>query len=279
MHFGSCLFSVTLAVGCGLLASSSAAFAQETGAIQVAVVELPEAPQAQVSSAEMGNREMSDEQLKQQGKQRTDVFFSAYNVSYHSDAATLSAGQKLRFAFLGSTDPMAFGTAFAVAGYHEAANDDSGFGWGAEGYGKRAGAAFLDNFDSKMLGRGFFPVVLHQDPRYFRLGYGSYRHRILHAASSSILCRHDNSGKWEPNYSKVLGNIGSAAISDLYYPSDRSGIGFAFGEGFIDTAENGATAIFREFWPDISRKFFHRDPTHGLDAQIRAANKARRDAE
>jgi hypothetical protein len=105
------------------------------------------------------------------------------------------------------------------------------------------------------------------------LGHGSNRHRILHAAGSSILCRHDHSGRWEPNYSNVFGNIGSAAISDLYYPSDRSGAGFAFGEGFFDTAKNSATAVFREYWPDISRKFFHRDPTHGLDAEARAADK------
>ena len=248
--------------------------------MQMAAVELPEAPQAQQAappiSAEKSQRAISEELGKQQEKQRANVFFPAYYVSYRSDTATLSAGEKLRFAFLSSTDPLDFGLAFAKAGYHEAADDDPGFGWGAEGLGKRAGAAFLDDFDSKMLGKGFFPVILHQDPRYFRLGYGSNRHRILHAAGSSILCKHDHSGKWEPNYSNVLGNIGSAAISDLYYPEDRSGVGFAFEEGFIDTAQNSATAIFREFWPDISRKLFHRDPTHGLDAEARAADREAR---
>ena len=45
------------------------------------------------------------------------------------------------------------------------------------------------------------------------------------------------------------------------------------------TAEGGVGSIFDEFWPDVSRKLFHRDPTRGLDAQARAADKARKDAE
>ena len=43
------------------------------------------------------------------------------------------------------------------------------------------------------------------------------------------------------------------------------------------TAEGGAGSIFQEFWPDISRKLFHKDPTHGLDAQAGTADKAAKD--
>ena len=35
----------------------------------------------------------------------------------------------------------------------------------------------------------------------------------------------------------------------------------------IVTAEGAIGSLFQEFWPDISRKLLHRDPTHGLDAQ------------
>jgi hypothetical protein len=33
------------------------------------------------------------------------------------------------------------------------------------------------------------------------------------------------------------------------------------------TAEGTIGGVFDEFWPDISRKVLHRDPSHGLDAQ------------
>lgn len=161
-----------------------------------------------------------------------------------------------------------------VAGYGEAADSDSGFPWGAKGYGERAGAKYLDAFDGTMIGNGFLPALLHQDPRYFRLGHGSTTHRLLYAISTSVICKHDKTGKWEPNYSNVGGNIISGALSNFYYPGNDSGIGLTIGNGLIVTGEGTIGGVFQEFWPDISRKFFHKDPTRGLDAQRRAADQA-----
>ena len=166
-----------------------------------------------------------------------------------------------------------------VAAYHEALDEDTGYGWGWEGFGKRSGAAYLDAFDGTMIGNGILPAILHQDPRYFRLGHGTTTHRILYALATNVVCKHDNTGKWEPNYSNVAGNIISGAISNLYYPASDSGWGQTISNGMIVTAEGGFGSLFQEFWPDISRKILHKDPKHGLDAQVRAqdaANKAAR---
>jgi hypothetical protein len=72
--------------------------------------------------------------------------------------------------------------------------------------------------------------------------------------------------------------LASGGISNLYYPSSDSGVGQTFSNGFLVTAEGGFGSIFQEFWPDISRKFLHKDPTHGLDAQVRAADLAAKQA-
>jgi len=235
-------------------------------------------PAAQQPDAQKTQREKADEQIKEQEKQRTVGILPAFNVSYRSDAVSMTAGQKMKLAFRSSTDPVAFAAAFVVAGYREALDDDPGFGWGAEGYGKRSGAAYLDAFDGGIIGNGILPSILHQDPRYFRLGHGTTTHRLLYALATNVICKHDNTHKWEPNYSNVGGNIIAGAISNLYYPSSESGIGETFSNGFIVTAEGGFGSVFQEFWPDISRKFLHRDPTHGLDAQAHAADKANQQA-
>ena len=235
-------------------------------------------PAAQQPDAQKTQREKADEQIKEQEKQRTVGILPAFNVSYRSDAVSMTAGQKMKLAFRSSTDPVAFAAAFVVAGYREALDDDPGFGWGAEGYGKRSGAAYLDAFDGGIIGNGILPSILHQDPRYFRLGHGTTTHRLLYALATNVICKHDNTHKWEPNYSNVGGNIIAGAISNLYYPSSESGIGETFSNGFIVTAEGGIGSVFQEFWPDISRKFLHRDPTHGLDAQGHAADKANQQA-
>jgi hypothetical protein len=233
---------------------------------------------AQQPGAEKSQHEKAAEQIKEQEKQRVVGILPQFNISYRSDAASMTAAQKMRLAFRSSVDPVAFATAFVAAGYHEAMDDDPGFGWGIKGYGKRSGAAYLDSFDGDIIGNGILPSLLHQDPRYFRLGHGTFTHRLLYSLATNVICKHDNTGRWEPNYSNVSGNIISGAISNLYYPSTNSGVSQTFTNGFMVTAEGGIGSIFDEFWPDVSRKFLHRDPTHGLDAQARAADKAKKEA-
>lgn len=235
------------------------------------------APSAQ-QPREKSQHDSAQEQIKEQEKQRVLGILPSFNVSYRGDAVSLTAGQKMSLAFRSAIDPVTFAVAFVVAGYHEASDSDVGFPWGPKGYAERAGAAYLDAFDGTMIGNGILPSILHQDPRYFRLGHGTIRHRLLYAAASSFICKHDKTGKWEPNYSNVLGNIASGGLSNLYYPSEDSGVGLAISNGFIVTAEGGFGSIFQEFWPDIARKFLHKDPTHGLDAEARAADKAKKQA-
>ena len=232
-------------------------------------------PPAPETDAEKQKREEAAEQIKQQEKQRVLGVLPNFNISYINDAVSLTATQKLSLAFRSAIDPATFGLAFVVAGYHEALDEDTGFRWGPEGYLRRTGAAYLDTFDGNMIGNGIFPALLHQDPRYFRLGHGTIRHRILYAIASNFVCKHDKTGKWEPNYSNILGNITAGALSNLYYPSNQSGIGQTIGTGTLVTVEGGFGLLFDEFWPDLSRKFLHRDPTHGLDAQARAKDQAR----
>lgn len=264
--------SLMLAVSCAF------AFAQKNVEAH-ADLDLPDAPSSSVtqskSTSEKTERDRAQEQIRTEEHQRILGVIPAFNISYVDDAVSLTAKQKMALAFRSAVDPVTFAGAFLVAGYEEASDADSDFGWGASGYGKRAGAAYLDSFDGTMIGNGILPALLHQDPRYFRLGHGTPRHRLLYAMAMTAVCKHDHTGKWEPNYSNIGGNIISGGISNLYYPSNDSGVGQTISNGMIVTAEGMIGNIFQEFWPDISRKLFHKDPTRGLDAETRAADVAK----
>jgi hypothetical protein len=223
-------------------------------------------------------QQKADEQIKAQEHQRVLGIIPSFNTSYVSDAVSLTAKQKVSLAFRSTIDPYTFAIAFIVAGLGEAQGSDNRFGWGPAGYFKRSGAAYLDAFDGTMIGNAFLPIVLHQDPRYFRLGHGKVSHRFFYAVATSFICKHDNTGKWEPNYSNVGGNILSGAISNLYYPDSKNGIAQTFEAGITVTLEGTFGATLQEFWPDISRKVFHKDPTNGLDAQARAADESKKKA-
>jgi hypothetical protein len=239
-----------------------------------------DSPSAAPASSETRktDHEKAEEQVKKQEHQRVMGIIPAFNTSYDANAASLTPKEKLNLAFHSAIDPYTFGIAFIVAGIGEAKDDDVGEGWGPVGYLRRSGAAYLDSFDGTMIGNAFLPILLHQDPRYFRLGHGTAKHRLLYAIATSYICKHDKTGKWEPNYSNVGGNIISGAISNLYYPSQGSGWGQTLSNGFVVTTEGTFGGVLQEFWPDISRKFFHKDPTNGHDAEMRAADAAAKQA-
>jgi hypothetical protein len=226
------------------------------------------APQTDDAKA---RHEKAEEQLKEEEKQRVAGIVPSFNISYRADAVSLSPAQKFRLEFRSIRDPYTFAISGIVAGLAEAKDSTPSFGWGPKGYFERAGAAYLDNVIGNTFGNAVLPSLLHQDPRYFRLGHGTVQHRFLYAVATSFICKHDNTGKWEPNYSNVLGNLIGGEISNFYYPGGSfTKVGTTLGNGLTVTAEGTFGATLQEFWPDISRKLFHKDPTHGLDAQARA---------
>jgi hypothetical protein len=224
----------------------------------------------QPSAAAQTKHEKAEQEIKEQEHQRMMGIIPAFNITYRPDAVSLTPAEKIRLAYHSAIDPYTMGIASIVAGLGEVKDDNPGFGWGFKGYAKRSGAAYLDAVDGTMIGNAFLPILLHQDPRYFRLGHGTFRHRFLYAAATSFICKHDNTGRWEPNYSNIGGNILSGAISNYYYPETKSDFTHTITDGLTVTFEGTFGATLEEFWPDISRKFFHKDPTRGLDAQAAA---------
>jgi hypothetical protein len=213
------------------------------------------AVQQAASQPPLSPQEKAALQLKQQEQQRIAGVVPNFNVSYNKDAVPLTRNQKLHLAWRTATDPVAFGIAGFDAGFSQAENDFPGYGQGAQGYAKRFGASYADNFDGTLLGNAIFPILLKQDPRYFRRGEGSFPSRLFYALSTTVWCKNDN-GKWGPNYSNMLGNLSAGGISNLYYPASDRGAGLTFERGFTVTAYGAFGGVFNEFWPDIARKIF-----------------------
>jgi hypothetical protein len=253
-------------------ASSSTAPASQSGDAQGSSSSNAQGAPQQPNTPET-QRQKAEEQIREQEHQRIAGIVPSFNVTYRADAVSLTAAEKFKLQFRSSIDPYTFAIAAITAGLGEAEDSNTGFGWGPGGYGERWAAAYGDNVIGNTLGNALLPSILHQDPRYFRLGHGSIGHRMLYSAATSFICKHDNTGKWEPNYSNVLGNMIAGEISTLYYPNSKSDGIQAVETGLTVTFEGTFGAELQEFWPDISRRFFHKDPTHGLDAQLAAADK------
>lgn len=200
--------------------------------------------------------ETTADMLKKEEHQRILGVVPNFNTVDNSESvAKLSPKQKFHLAYKSSVDPFVFVAGAFVAGLSQAQNSNPGFGQGAQGYFKRFGASYLDTADGTLWGNAILPVLFKEDPRYFRLGHGSFKRRFLYAASTTVWCRRDN-GTWGPSYANVLGNFISGGISNAYYPAADRGVEQTLDGAITVTAEGAIGAEFIEFWPDISRHLF-----------------------
>jgi protocatechuate 3,4-dioxygenase beta subunit len=191
--------------------------------------------------------ELAEDQMHFEEQQRVLGVYPNFYVSYIKDPPPLSSGQKFRLALRTSADPVTIAIPVFIAGIEQAQNSFRGYGQGAHGFAKRFGAATADSLVSTMITDAILPSVLHQDPRYFYKGTGSVHFRAFYAIASVFICKSDH-GHWEPNYSNLLGNLASAGISNIYYPStDRTGTRLTINNWLLGTASGAVSSLFQEF--------------------------------
>jgi hypothetical protein len=239
-------FQITF-MSAGLAAQTLVGTLHPGEAYVVPLVMLAVASQTVEVQVIVSQAELAQEEIKEQEKQRVLGFIPNFYVSYVPDAAPLPPRLKFGLAWKSASDPITIVGVGVLAGINQAANRWSAYGQGAQGYAKRYGAAYADVFTATFLGGAVLPSVLKQDPRYFYKGTGSKRSRVLYAVANAVICRGDD-GKWQPNYSEVLGSFAAAGIANLYYPAkDRRGAGLVVSTAMIRLGEVSLAAVLQEF--------------------------------
>jgi hypothetical protein len=201
----------------------------------------------EVNVSSLTQTEVATEQVHAEEEQRVLGVIPNYFVSYANHPAPLRAKQKFGLGWHVILDPTNFLFAGAAAGIEQASNTFPGYGGGPQGYGKRYGAALVDSTSSTLLRGSVYPSLFHQDPRYFYKGSGTVWQRARYALATAVICKGDN-GRWQPNYSGILGDLSAGALSNLYYPaSSRNGAALTFENGLLSTAGIGVGHLMQEF--------------------------------
>jgi len=136
----------------------------------------------------------------------------------------------------------------------QAVAGDNGFGTGFEGFARAYGASLADGTSSRFFRQFFFPVVLKEDPRFFRHGRGNFGSRLGYSLSRVFVTRTDSS-RTRFGWSELLAAAASSSLSNAYYPESQRGKSATlinFGLSYL--SEAGANVV-KEFSPDISREF------------------------
>lgn len=205
------------------------------------------------------------EQIKTEEKQRVLGIVPNFYVSFIPDAAPLTSKQKLSLSAHDAFDWASFAAVSVGAGAEQATNAFKGYGQGAAGYGKRWGALFATARSNDLLSHYVFASLFHQDPRYFYQGTGTKKSRLLHGLSYAFVARGDN-GKSMPNYTYILGDICSGALSNAYYPPANRAAGLVFTNAAIALAARAGQGVLEEF---IGKRFTKNAPDSSSSEKMR----------
>lgn len=212
------------------------------------------------------------------GTSKDRLFFALSNFLTVENAALfppLNAKQKFGVVTRSAFDPVEFVWYGALAGISQAENSEPGFGQGAEGYSKRYGAYFADGTIENYFVGAIFPSILHQDPRYFQNGQGSFWHRSGYAVSRIFVTRTDSKTN-QFNYSEIVGSALASAISTYsyhphpgYHPMPGVEVPYVASDRTLTNTlsvwgsqigYDTITLVIKEFWPDIRRKIKKQHP-------------------
>ena len=221
---------------------------------------LPDTPQPKGEAPAPNPATKTEEEKAIERKEQSQRILGVlpqFGMTSRQGASPLSSGEKFHLFAKSAFDPAIFVIEGLQAGLSQAEDEFPGYGQGAQGYAKRYGASFADEVSSNFFANYFYSVLLKEDPRYFRLGQGSVKHRIVHSLLQEFVCHKDAGGR-SFNYQNVLGAFSSGGLSNVYYPSDDRGFGLTMSRSAIALAYGSAGGLVDEFWTDISHRLFHR---------------------
>lgn len=165
----------------------------------------------------------------------------------------LSAGDKLMVPIHEELRLRGWFPTFASSGLSHFHDGNPKYGSDSGAFGQRLGAAAIRDLSMRTFSDGVLPAILHEDPRYFRKGNGSFMNRTLYAFSRTFVDQRD-SGKSGFNTSVVAGHGMASALTMTYYP-DRSATGRVVFETWGTSLLGDAGGHWwAEFWPSIRNK-------------------------
>jgi hypothetical protein len=171
--------------------------------------------------------------------------------------APLTPRQKFH-TFLASTyAPQTFISAGFDAARAKSFSDNAAYARGASGFAQHYGVELATNETDVFFQKFLLPVVLRQDPRYFRNPDLPFFNRVAYSMSRVIITRTDR-GHNTFNASLVLGAAASQAVADIYVPGHEQGLWPIGRRIAFDLAIDSGFNLLNEFWPELRRKFFHR---------------------
>ncbi len=141
-----------------------------------------------------------------------------------TQAPALTAKDKLLMGAKSTISPFAVAGWVASAGWSHLTNGPPNYGTDSGAFGQRLGATAIRNSSQGFLSTSIMATLLHEDPRYYKLGRShSIGKRVVYAATRALITRTD-SGRTTANLALLSGNLEGAILTNAYYPTPNHGV-------------------------------------------------------
>jgi hypothetical protein len=167
---------------------------------------------------------------------------------------SLAVKDKFKLFLHEEIDPIGFLSVSFHSALNQAEDQDPQWGEGGKAYAKRWGAEFLGQTTAHFFGDFLYPTIFREDPRYYRLGQGSVKSRLLYAMKHTVIAHHDT-GKNMFNYNEFLGTATSLVLANLYHPAAQHGAGPFVEAAGMSIVQDMGFDVLREFWPEVAHIF------------------------
>ena len=198
-----------------------------------------------------------EKEIEKKEQSQRMIVIPQFAVTNRKTPPPLTTGGKFHLFFKSCFDPVEFAVTGVQAGISQASDEFPGYGQGAAGYGKRYGATFADQVSSGFFSDFVYTSLFKVDPRYFRMGDGSFKRRVGYALAQAFVI-HKDAGWLTFNWSNALGAVTSGGLANSYYPPADRGFGLTMSRAGISLLYGSAGGLGSEFWPDIDKRLFHR---------------------
>jgi hypothetical protein len=208
------------------------------------------------SSATTNTKTGNEDERQPQTKRILGLMPNFRSVSTDGKLPPQSVKEKFVTATEDSFDYSSLFVPLLLTAYNMGTDATPEFHQGAAGFGRYFWHVAVDQTSENYMVEFVVPSITHEDTRYYTLGRGRFMKRAVYALSRTVITRSD-SGKEVFNASEVIGAGASSGLSSLYYPSRERSLentGQAWG---LNVGIDGASFVFKEFWPDINHIVFH----------------------
>lgn len=155
-------------------------------------------------------------------------------------------------------DPAQFALSGIVAGAAYVRNATPEFQRGGVAFGRYYWHSLADQAVENTAVEFLVPALTHEDTRYYTLGSGGARKRLIYSVTRIAVVRSD-SGKETFNAGEIVGAGIAAVASSRYYPKSQRDASSIIGAYALNLGIDAGSYVLREFDSDLGR-FLSRKP-------------------